>query len=230
MLRSAMLGLLNPPIRVDETIVRQRCLELPVDPPDDRLEGPHEGTLTSTRCVVRAYTQLPQGASASGWTVARYEWESIFSGEGSGPVAAHEEEVVVFEAGPGAVWHQRYEVGSSGVWRSVTPEVAAANQGRTLLSIMSCVNGTGGCSQEFLVQHPDGRWFPVEQRWLDQLPQGFVDRILHGVRIDPRTLTGEAGFYAATDANCCPSQTLVVDLALEQDALVLVRRRLRPAQ
>jgi hypothetical protein len=88
---------------------------------------------------------------------------------------------------------------------------------------MSCVNGTGGCGQEFLQQHQDGRWFGVRQVWLDQLPQGFADRIRHGVRIDPRTLRGEAGFYGDHDANCCPSQRLIVDLAVRGDSLVLRR-------
>ncbi len=88
---------------------------------------------------------------------------------------------------------------------------------------MSCVNGTGGCGQEFLHRHPDGRWFPVQQTWVDQLPHGFADRIRHGVRIDPTTLRGEAGFYGERDANCCPSQRLIVHLALHGDSLVLRR-------
>jgi hypothetical protein len=47
------------------------------------------------------------------------------------------------------------------------------------ISVMSCVNGTGGCGQEFIERHLDGRWYPVRQDWLDQLPQGFLGRIRH---------------------------------------------------
>ncbi|HEV7364269.1 MAG TPA: hypothetical protein VGN76_00330, partial [Gemmatimonadales bacterium] len=129
-------------------------------------------------------------------------------------------------ASPGSltpVWHGRFETGDHAIWRSVTPELAPA-RGGTLLSVMQCVNGTGGCSQEFLLRHPDGHWFPVWQAWFDQLPRGFEGRIRHGVRIDPRTLRGEAGFYGDRDPNCCPSQELIVHLTLRGDSLVLLRQ------
>ena len=44
----------------------------------------------------------------------------------------------------------------------------------------------------------------MRQLWMDQLPRGMEGRILHGVRIDVRTLEGEAGFYGSRDPNCCP--------------------------
>jgi hypothetical protein len=94
------------------------------------------------------------------------------------------------------VWHARFDSGEYGIYRSVTPEVASTTQGSILLSVQSCVNGTGGCSQEFLQRRPDGRWTNVRQAWLGQLPAGFSERILHGVRIEPSTLKGEAVFTA----------------------------------
>ena len=78
-----------------------------------------------------------------------------------------------------------------------------------------------GGGQEFLHRHSDRRWFPVRQTWLDQLPSGFAGRIRHGVRIDPISLRGEAGFYGDQDANCCASQRLIADLTLRGDSLVL---------
>jgi len=108
-----------------------------------------------------------------------------------------------------------------GVWRSVTPEIVSAVHETVLLSVMRCLNGTGGCVQEIVNRHVDGRWFPVRQAWLDQLPAGFSGRIRHGVRIDPRTLRAEGGFYGDADPNCCPSETLAADLALRADMLVL---------
>jgi hypothetical protein len=86
---------------------------------------------------------------------------------------------------------------------------------------MMCVNGTGGCDQQFLHRHPDGHWFGIRQAWLDQLPHEYFGRIRHGVRIDPRTLRAEAGFYRDEDPNCCPSQTLLADLRVQGDTLVL---------
>src|SRR5512135_682279 len=110
-----------------------------------------------------------------------------------------EEEAILFEAPAPEqvrpVWHERIETGEYGVWRSITPEVAPTSQGAILLSVMKCLNGTGGCSQEFLQRHADGRWYGVQQEWLDQLPGGFIGRIRHGVRVDPQSLRGEAGYY-----------------------------------
>ena len=229
MLREAMLGLLTAQAAVPETRAQHDCLELPVGPPNERLQGPHGDTLISARCEVVAYEALT-GASPAPWTAARYHWTSVFTAEDTvrGPAArdtATEEEVVLFDAPQSAqvraVWHARFETGPYAALRSVTPEIAPTSEGTTLLSVMSCLNGTGGCGQEFLHRHADGRWFPVHQTWLDQLPSGYAERILHGGRIDPIILRGEAGFYGDRDLNCCPSQQLIVDLTLRDDSLVL---------
>jgi hypothetical protein len=233
MLREAMLGLLPVQASVDAIDATQKCLTLPVDPPNDRLQGQHGGVLLTTRCIVSAYENLPS-ATEHGWTGARYQWTSIFTGEDSAARphrdTVTEEEVVLFEAVTykrvRAIWHVRYETGAHGMWVWISAETVLTRQGATLISVMSCFNGTGGCGQEFLHQHADGRWFPVWQEWLDQLPQGFANRIQHGVRIDPRTLRGKAGFYGGRDPNCCPSQFLIVDLALRADSLALEHYRL----
>jgi hypothetical protein len=169
---------------------------------------------------------------------SRYRWTSIFTAEDTaGGASARdtvaEEEVVLFEAMPaeqaGPIWHARFETGNYAIWRSITPEVVPTKGGATLLSVMSCVNGTGGCSQEFVQRHPDGRWFPVWQVWLDQLPPGFASRMRHGFLIDPRTLLGSAGFYGERDPNCCPSEELRVRLAVRGDTLLLQGHSVRPA-
>jgi len=229
MLRQAMLGLLPAQAAVPETLAQHDCLELPVDPPNDRLQGPHGDSLISARCDVIAYQVLTSALPAR-WVAARYRWTSVFTAEDTarGPAARDtvaEEEVVLFDASHSAqvraAWHARFETGPYATWRSVTPEIAPTAAGTMLLSVMSCVNGTGGCGQEFLHQHPDGRWFRVRQIWLEQLPSGFAGRIRHGVRIGPITLRGEAGFYGDGDPNCCPSQRVIVDLTLRGDSLVL---------
>lgn len=83
------------------------------------------------------------------------------------------------------LWRWRFDLGPPGMWRSVTPELARIDTGGTLLSVTFCVNGTGGCSQEFALRSSDGRWRAIRQAWLNQLPQGHVGRIRHGARIDP---------------------------------------------
>ena len=231
MLRQALLGFVPAQAAVPEMRAQRDCLDLPAAPPDDRLLGPHGSSLISARCDVVEYQALASTLPGR-WTVARYRRESTFTAEDTTRGAdardtITEEEVVLFDASRSAqvhaVWHARFETGPYAVWRSITPEVAPTRVGATLLSVMTCVNGTGGCGQEFVSRHRDGRWYPVRQTWLDQLPKGFSGRIRHGVRIDPVTLRGEAGFYGERDANCCPSERLVVDLALRGDSLVLRR-------
>lgn len=223
------LGLLKGQTAVPLTRAQHECLTLPVDTPNHRLLGPHGDTLVSSRCEVTEFTDLG-GAHPAKWVAARYTWASIFTAEDTarGKDArdtAKEEEVVLFEVVQAGrvrpVWHVRIDTGEYGVWRSVTPDIGATGEGDALLSVMLCVNGTGGCVQEFLHRHADGRWFPVRQTWLDHLPAGYRGRIRHGVQIDVRTLHAEAGFYGDLDYNCCPSQTLDADLVVRDDALFL---------
>jgi hypothetical protein len=237
LLRQAMLGVLSRQTSLPRIQARRRCLDLPVDPPNDRLQGPHGDSLLSAHCEVVTFEPVGP-ASPARWTTGRYRWTSVFTAEDTarGPSARDtvaEEEVVLFEAMPAervrAVWHTRFETGDHAIWRSITPEVVPTKGGATLLSVMSCVNGTGGCTHEFVQRHPDGRWFPVWQVWLDQLPPGFASRIRHGFFIDPRRLLGSAGFYGERDPNCCPSQELRVGLAIRSDTLLLLTHSVRPA-
>jgi hypothetical protein len=207
LLRGVWLGLLPAHNAVPATQAGKVCVPLPKDEESEEIQSGH------------------------------YTWTSVYTAEDSSRGAgardtAAEEEVVLFKtASPDSlipVWHGRFETGDHAIWRSVTPELAPA-RGGTLLSVMQCVNGTGGCSQEFLLRHPDGRWFAVWQAWLDQLPRGFEGRIRHGVRIDPKTLRGEAGLYGDRDPNCCPSQNLIIHLTVLGESLVLLRHMVQPA-
>jgi hypothetical protein len=224
---NALEGVLSNQPAVAADRVRQKCVELPGDFADEVL-GPHGDTLLSTQCQVVSYETL----AVRQWSTARYAWTAAFTAEDAtrGVDAldtATIEEVVLFETSTDRslrpVWHTRFDSSKLAVWRSITPEVALTAGGTMLVSIMSCVNGTGGCGQDFLHRHRDGRWFAVTQQWLKELPSGYAGRIRHGVRIDPQSLHGTAGFYGDGDANCCPSQMLEVDLALRGDLLVLQR-------
>jgi hypothetical protein len=220
----AMEGVLSNRPAAPVAEARQRCLTLPGS--ETEVLGPHGATLLSSSCRVVAYDTL----EFPRWSAARYEWTLVFTAEDQarGPDArdtSTQEEVVLFDAVSGGsvrpVWHGRFDTTQYAVWRSMKPELAGMADGTTLLSIMTCVNGTGGCGQDFLRRHADGRWSSVAQTWLKQLPAGFGERMRHGVRIEPQTLHGEAGFYGDADANCCPSEILEVDLQVRGDALVL---------
>jgi hypothetical protein len=236
MLRETMAGLLSTQETIGDTAVRHHCVSLPVSPANDRLQSPHGDSLLTSRCAVVDYR--PLGATPMGhWFAARYHWTSLFTAEDTARGASArdtvtEEEAVVFaRSKPGRVrpvWHARYDTGDYAAWRSITPELAAPSDSTVLLSVMSCVNGTGGCGQDFLQRHADGHWAPVLQVWLDQLPKGYSGRIRHGVRIDPRTLKAEAPFYGDRDPNCCASSMLRAQLVLRGDSLVLGRQAVVP--
>jgi hypothetical protein len=235
LLRAVWLGLVPAPSVVPAIQARKHCVQLPKDEEGDEIQGIHGDSLITSSCGVASFGPVDSTAQPR-WMAAQYTWTSIYSAEDSSRGAGArdtvmEEEVLLFRTGGQGdlvpVWHERFETGDHAIWRSVTPEVAPA-RGGTLLSVMHCVNGTGGCSQEFLLRHPDGRWVPLWQAWLDQLPPGFEGRIRHGVRIDPRTLRGKAGFYGDRDPNCCPAQNLIVDLTVRGDSLALLRQAVRP--
>ena len=220
----AELGIVQPAVVVTLTAAADKCLSLPENP-HYGIVGPHGGALIDRRCRV-----IERPGPGKPWTTARYEWTSVFTAEdpSRGKDARDtvtEEEAVVFQATASgslrAVWHERFETGGFAILRSITAEVAPRKDGTTLLSIMRCVNGTGGCDQQFLYRGANGDWSEVKQTWFDELPTGYSGRLRKGVRIDPVTLAGTAPFYGDADANCCASQEMIVDLALRAGALVL---------
>jgi hypothetical protein len=237
MLREAMLGVLpsgSQAVSVDA--VRGQCQPLPNPPVGEGIEGPHGDSLLSTKCKVVDYASIP-AVGGSTWALAQYQWTSVFTAEDAtrGPLArdtAIEKEVVLFEGIENGwlrpIWHARFEDGPYAIWRSVTPSLAPSSNGGVLLSVQSCVNGTGGCAQEFLHRRRGGAWRPIWQTWYDELPQGAAGRILHGTQIDPRTLRGVAGYYGPRDPNCCPSQRLEVQLQLQGDHLALKNWQVKP--
>jgi len=223
-LREVGLGTLRAQSAVAILRARQKCLVLPPVPEGDDIVGPDGVAESLRRCEVIEFRPLAD--PALGWTVARYRWTSAGSAGDPSPRSlpsgvATGEEVVLFDTPrPGKVrpiWHDRFATGEGAVWRSVTLEGAPARGGSILLSVMYCVNGTGGCGQEFLRRNRNWTWTVIRQAWFDQLPSGFWGRIRHGSRIDPHSLRGEAGLYG-----CCPSQVLSVELALRGDSLVLL--------
>ena len=145
-------------------------------------DGPHGDSLVATRCDVLNYRRL--GSAPGGpWFEAEYRLTSVYTPLSPLPPEAlppgwprekprdrserdtvtHGEVVLLVSAGPGQVrpvWHQLFDYA---MIRSMTIEVAPAAGGATLLSVENCVNGTGGCDEEFLRRASDGRWEPVRK-------------------------------------------------------------------
>ena len=121
------------------------------------------------------------------------------------------------------VWHYRFE---PEMLASVTPEIASVD-GMVLIAIDECVNGTGGCSQSFLLRR-DGKWSSVRLSFLDSLNRLFPGAINHGYHVDVRTMRANAAVYSPGDGNCCPSRVAEMRLRLRGDALEIVGLRLRP--
>lgn len=228
-----MRGLLVGAAEVPAAEAARKCLPFPAAPSKELLESlPYGSSIISTKCDV-----VERKDTAPGWVTFRYRWTSGFAPDDAAQFSAArntvtEDEVVLLTVARSGrlrpVWHARYQSDYRGVFRSVTPELVV-KRSTTLLSVQSCINGTGGCMQEFIQRGADGRWRPLKQLWLQQLPAGLAQRIRKGARIEPGTLKSEVGLYRERDPNCCPSDMLHVDLAIRGDALVLVRHAVAPS-
>lgn len=114
------------------------------------------------------------------------------------------------------VWYYRFE---PEILRSVTPEIVSVNGGDALVGIDECLNGTGGCAQNFFLRN-SGSWRVVRLAFLDSLNRHFPGAIKHGYHVDVRTLRATTAVYSPTDANGCASR--VAEMRLRNEALELV--------
>src|SRR5690242_15565762 len=101
MLREAALGILPSHANVAAAGAQKECIVLPVQPANDRLQGPHGDSLVSTHCEVTAYQVL--GRPLTRWIIAHYRWTSLFTPEdrtrgSDARDTVTEEEAVLFEA------------------------------------------------------------------------------------------------------------------------------------
>ena len=188
------------------------------------------------RCQSRGVTALGL-VGGDRWYSAQFARRRLLAGSaGVAPDTVAEEELVVLKAvTAGAhrgtrdtllvpVWHYRFEPENL---RSVTPEIASVTGGVVLMAIDECVNGTGGCSQRFLVRR-ENRWRAARLPFLDSLNRAYPDAINHGYHVDIRRMRGDAAVYSPNDHNCCPSRVAEFRLRLRGDALEIVQLRVRP--
>lgn len=216
--------LARPAVSIDS--IRYHCLELG----DDTYgrDVPRVGA-----CVLGAVASRGT-AGGRRWysTTVQRRWLLADSGKANTDTVV-ESELVLFAAAPRPsrdtlltpVWHYRFE---PEILASVTPEIAAANDG-VLVAIDECVNGTGGCSQSFLLEHA-GRWRMARLAFVDSLNRLYPNAILHGYHVDAHTLRASAAVYGASDANCCPSRVAEMRLRLRDGALEIVELHVRPTR
>ena len=116
------------------------------------------------------------------------------------------------------------------IWRLVSERAisflgqveSAISEGRVLVSYFECLNGTGGCGQQFLLGEEE--WSVVAQPYLDELetlvPEGW--RLHKGRRIDIQTMEGVQPIAKPTDGNCCPSGRIDFTVVLREGRLELL--------
>lgn len=211
--------------------VRTTCPPLRAPDTSGVVYSPHGDTLFATTCQLAWYIALDSGDGAR-WASATYRHRYIYSHDTAMTGAATRDTVtvddaVLFTVDPGdllrPVWHNTYD-------RRDTWELdlaAAQQQGGLLLSLQYCVNGTGGCRQDFMMRR-DGLWADVPQAFLKQLPRSMHDKFWKGIRIDVHSLHADAPLYRDRDANCCASRQIWMDLGLRGDSLVLRRYHVAP--
>jgi hypothetical protein len=94
-------------------------------------------------------------------------------------------------------------------------------ESKSVLSVLYCLNGTGGCDQGMLIW-TGSAWQTLErddswQAVYRSLPDGY--RQHKSPQIDPGNLTWEQHLAHESDANCCPSGRIDFDLAINDNKL-----------
>lgn len=113
-----------------------------------------------------------------------------------------------------------------GIVRSITPTLANRPDGSALVSILYCINGTGGCWQEFM-RRRSNRWTEVAQTFWTNLRAATKNRVGKGAGVDVRTLKGSYGVYADRDPNCCASQEVFFSLTQRGNSLLLDKMEIK---
>jgi hypothetical protein len=101
---------------------------------------------------------------------------------------------------------------------------AHPRQGILLVEVLLCLNGTGGCSRNYLVDSAAGLEhvsMPFAEALRTQLPEG--ERLHKGMTLDMETLRGTWPVAGPGDANCCPSKVFDHAVRLDRTELILVR-------
>jgi len=181
------------------------------------------------RCVVQDVRELGALGSAQ-YLLVRARRERDFEGEHGGEsyICASEEVALLEMPEPGrarVIWDDATDpeyvsLGSS--------RMVSFADGRSVLSLLYCLSGTGGCSEGHLLWN--GRhWMPLARdaswEWpVTLLPPGYAPH--KSPRLDLAGMTHEWHLAGPGDPNCCPSGQAYLELALARDALAVTSSRI----
>jgi hypothetical protein len=134
------------------------------------------------------------------------------------------DELVLLARRPGAdTASLRWHIRSVREFDFLMDPVWADTDDGVFLELSVCLNGTGGCREEYM-RLINGRWRVLKQEFLDSLrarvPEGY--RMHHGRRLDLQTMRGVQWISKPEDPNCCPSGRLDFRVRLEGERLRLL--------
>ena len=180
-------------------------------------------------CSVKAVKELGVFGTSQYFLVHAQRKRSLEQEASQEPYSCESDELALVEMPePGrarVVWEdatEREYVGYSSA-RSVSTA-----DGKSILSLLYCFNGTGGCNE--------GQLFWNQQRWVrlihdaswdwlaSAIPDGFVRH--RSPAMDLGNLTHEWHLAGPRDPNCCPTGRAYLDLAVIRDALAVAGYRI----
>jgi hypothetical protein len=184
---------------------------------------------TSMTCTVERVDSL-RDAVGLRWRVVKYVTLYVFPADslkrrfqaGATTDTSEVLDVVIYSVERGdSLWRAEWRGWAE---RAMIREVDVSlgvHSGMALFSIVSCVNGTGGCDQHF-VGRTAGTWVPLNESYRVELQRRFGGNpFWKGIVVDVNTLRGTIPLYSNGDANCCASRNLGLALKLEGVKLVV---------
>jgi hypothetical protein len=204
----------------------EACPDFVLHAPREFFNLPSDSVVLETRCTVASTSALP-AADGVRWLSATYRRMFVVASDSISRkfrTATRDTGVLITAAlyvasDVADQWRVEWNTTvDEGLFRSITPTIAPRPDGSALVSLRYCVNGTGGCSQNFL-RRRHGQWAEVIQRFRTQIPRLGGD--IRGAGMDIRSLTGTYALYGPMDANCCPSRRITITLDERGDSLVL---------
>jgi hypothetical protein len=221
-------GVLSTPALVERSVAFTVCPSSAGGNPDETDVGPLTTVLTKV-CSVERTDVLGEGDGVQ-WTAVRYITRYVYPADSVKRHYVPKDTTDTTEVLDVVLYSSRGRDSLRAEWQSwvdrritrdLIPTMAPRASG-ALFSILSCVNGTGGCQQHFVLR-ATGAWVAVTEPYYADLARRFgPNPFWKGVVVDVRTLRGTVGLYSNRDSNCCPSRQLHLTLALRGRVMMVV--------
>jgi len=215
------IGILSNSPAIESERARTNCPSFLTGHRDQLEAAVPEDSSTST-CSVARVDSLGDAAGLRWWAV-KYLTRHVFPADSIKRQYAPRDtadtvdvvDVVVYSVHRGATaWRARWQGWAE---RRLTRDVnvtLGVHDTLAVFSILSCVNGTGGCDQHFLGRTASA-WVPLNEKYHVELERRFGRNVFwKGVVVDVHTLRGRVPLYSSGDANCCPSRQLRLALMI----------------